>query len=661
DHIPSHAKTGGCPRGAWTLPALATVLVAAAGLVLGFGYTRSEGVIESLPVALLERPPQAGGFGGPPPVARYARARRILTELQGRVLEGLARPYSAPKKGVAAVEAMFIENLRSWLPEPGNPYAEEPWLDGLLGWAELEASAKPIRFRTPAGRELASLPGKYARPSRNAAFALLDEWGRYVDEADRAVLEGLKIKFDAKVFAAWQQAGESLALRVGEMSMGDIAMARDAITANAGVNFIEKAGEELWQADPSSASTPWLEAVMAVRQMMAASSLLNREWVAMTSLSSLGDAAAKVWNDDEQRRRFDMVRSVAEQWRRYRDVLFALYPSAQSDAAMAELAAQCFSGRDGDPGLSGLHDAWMVLAAGLIDTDSVFTTPGGESVLTLLGQGDNLFMHAAVRAAAEEVHQDWEETLLAMPADMRDEVTLEEGILIEASLQAFLNGAAKPYLAVWRGLRLPKMVMGTSFPWTDEFIAWLQRWELISLAARREYPVRVRILPVTVNSSASKFPRGLTFSVACSDKPVAATMYNYGSAVHLNWNPKHCADVTVTVHFDDHDLVRVFPGPMGFADFLNALKGGRLEYAAHDFPEYTDRLSKCGIKSVFAAFAVEGGEAILALGGPPPPPSARVVLFPRQDGVPINIRLDSDGNGTSPVSALWQSAEAVER
>ncbi len=625
EHIPSLARTGGRPRFAWKLPALATLFVVAAGLALGFGYMRSESVIESLPVALLERPPQAGGFGGPPPVARYARARRILTDLESRVSDGPARPFSAPRKGVAAVEAMFIKNLRSWLPEPGNPYAEEPWLEGLLAWAELEASAKPIRFRTPAGRELASLPGRYARPSRTAAFALLDEWGRYLEEADRAVLEGLKAKFDAKVFAAWQEAGESLALRAGEMSLGDVALARDIITANAGVNFIEKAGEELCHADRSSATTPWLEAVMAARQMMAASAVLNSEGVGVSSLPALGDAAARVWNDDEPPRRFDTVRGVAEKWRRYRDLLFALYPSAQSDEALAELAAQCYGGRDNDPGLTGLHDAWTVLAAGLIDADAVFTTPGGESVLTLLGQGDYLFLDAAVRAAAEGVQQDWEDKLLAMPADMRDEVTLEESILIDAALQAFLDGAAKPYLALWRGTRLPKMVLGTSFPWTEEFVAWLQRWERISLAARREYPVRVRILPVTVNPGASKFPRGLTFSVACSDRPVSATMFNYGSAVYLSWNPKHCADVTVTVHFDDHDLVRVFPGPMGFADFLHTLKSGKLEFAATDFPEFSDRLARCGIDCVFAAFALEGAEGIHALGGRPPPPPARVV------------------------------------
>ncbi|MCD8140459.1 MAG: hypothetical protein LUE17_11900 [Planctomycetaceae bacterium] len=625
DHIPALARIGGRRRFAWKLPALATALVAAAGLAVGFGYIRSEGVIDALPVALLERPPQTGGFGGPPPVARYARARRILTELEERVLDGPARPFSAPRRGVAAVEAMFTENLRSWLPEPGNPYAEEPWLDGLLAWSELEASAKPIRFRTPAGRELASLPGRYTRPSRAAAFSLLGEWGRYLEDADRAVLEGLKSKFDAAVIAAWQAAGEALALRVGELASEDLATARDVITANAGVNFIERAGEELWRTTPPSASTPWLEAVLAARQMMAVSAALNNEGVSVASLPALGDAASTVWKDEEPPRRFDMVRRVAEQWRRYRDILFMLHPSAQSDDGMAELAAQCYGGRDAEPGLTGLHDAWTVLAAGLIDADAVFSAPGGESVLTLLGQGEFLFMETAVRAAAEGVQRDWEDKLLAMPVDRRDGVTLEEGILVDAALETFLAGAAKPYLAVWRGLRLPKQALGTPFPWTDEFIAWLQRWERVSLAARRDYPVRIRILPVTVNRGASAFPRGLTFSVACADKPVQATMYNYGNVVAFRWNPKQCAGVTVTVHFDDYDLVQVFPGPMGFADFLHTLKGGRLEFAAQDFPERADRLAKCGIEGVYAAFTIDGGEGILALGGRPPPPPARVV------------------------------------
>lgn len=625
EHIPSAARSAGVPRVSWKLPLLASLLVTVAGAFTGLGYMRAGGVVDALPVNLLERPAQAGGFDGPPPVARYARARRILSDLEGRIVGGPAELFDAPQRGVAAVEAMFIVNLRSWLPEPGDPYAEEPWIEGLMAWAETEAAAKPIRFRTPAGTELTSLPGRYGRSSRIAAIALLDEWGKYLEAADRHILDGLGKKCDAKTFAAWEAAGEALGLRVNELAVAGSAPARDAITANAGVNFVEKAGDELSVAAASSASTRWLEAVMASRKMMAAAAYLNGESVSFASLPALGGAGADVWNADEPSRRFDAVRGVADAWRRYRGLLFALYPAAQSDAGLAELAAKCFDGRDAEPGLTSLHDAWTVLASGLVDADAVYLTPGGESVLTLLGQGDYLFMDAAVRAAAEGVQRDWEEKLLSMPAGMQDEVTLEEGILIDAALQRFLEEAARPYLAIWRGLRLPSHALGMAFPWTDEFIAWLQRWERISLASRSEYPVRVRILPVTVNAGANKFPRGVTFSVDCTDKPVSATTYNYQSGVFLAWNPKHCGEVKVSVHFDDHDVERVFPGPMGFADFLHSLRGGRLEFAAEEYPEYAERLAKCGIDKIVAAFAVVGGDGIRALGGRPPPPPLRVV------------------------------------
>ncbi len=144
------------------------------------------------------------------------------------------------------------------------------------------------------------------------------------------------------------------------------------------------------------------------------------------------------------------------------------------------------------------------------------------------------------------------------------------------------------------------------------------------MASQRDYPLRIRILPVTVNSTALKYPRGITLAVECKDKPQKVTVYNFEDSVYFSWNPRHCGSVRLAIHFDEMDLMREFPGPMGVMEFIDSLQWGSLRLDPLDFPANAARLAQCGVTEIVANFAIEDPEGLREVGRTPGPPPERV-------------------------------------
>jgi type VI secretion system protein ImpL len=60
-------------------------------------------------------------------------------------------------------------------------------------------------------------------------------------------------------------------------------------------------------------------------------------------------------------------------------------------------------------------------------------------------------------------------------------------------------------------------------------------------------------------------------------------------------------------------LKKVYPGQMGFAQFLSDFKNGSKTFHADDFPELKARLTSLGVTSIKVSYRISGAKPVLQL------------------------------------------------
>ena len=77
------------------------------------------------------------------------------------------------------------------------------------------------------------------------------------------------------------------------------------------------------------------------------------------------------------------------------------------------------------------------------------------------------------------------------------------------------------------------------------------------------------------------------------------------------WSPRSCSTVRLRISVDGIDLERVYPGPLGFAEFLAEFHAGNHGFDADDFPQQAPRLRELGVRRITLHYRIDGAQAVL--------------------------------------------------
>lgn len=609
------------------LYATAWLLLLAAALGLGALYRRAGDCIDAIPFQLLDASPNPGGFGGPPPVERYALARKELDKLEHS--HRLAREvYDAPRRGLETAERLFAANLRSWLPDSGEPGAVDAWVEELCRWVEGRKGVNPLIFSTLAGRPLARMRGAHGRAGRSAAAGLLAEWRGLLDEQSRASVDHLLRKYDGNLYENWRREGFAvLGQTLAAAEADDFAVTTDFIASDPGFHFAIKAGEELHFGE--TAATDWAKAAMALAKVNRAAS---PNGAASRPIAAIIEAAKELeaaWRTDEPATAMDMASVAAGKLKDYRNSLAAIYPRCLDESALAGLAADAYSPPGGNPpppSLRKTERAWTSCAASLASLEPVFAAGQGKDVLALAQSGYTLAFRAATVRAAKGVQAEWEETVLQPLSTVDGDEALVR-MLEKNLLDVFVKASAKPFLALDDGRYIAAAALGQTFPFLDGALEWLNLANALMTKLDRQYPIGLTLLPVTVDQAAGLFPRGVRFTLDAGAEPVAVTGYNNKATASFAWSARTCLGAELAVLFDSFTVERKYPGAMGLVRFLQGMgTSGGISLPASEFPERRTELEQCGIDTITAHFEVSDPLRAAEVNASLPAPPKR--LFP---------------------------------
>ncbi|MDE3017945.1 MAG: SPOR domain-containing protein [Nitrospirota bacterium] len=123
--------------------------------------------------------------------------------------------------------------------------------------------------------------------------------------------------------------------------------------------------------------------------------------------------------------------------------------------------------------------------------------------------------------------------------------------------------------------------------------------------------VTISGLPTSVNVEAKANPSATTLTVQCAAGVNTIPNYNFPVVGSFQWSPNTCGDTTLQVVLDGLMLSKKYPGPEGFARFLQDFYSGDHLFTPADFPQHKQRLELMGVKTVRVRYEIAGQETIL--------------------------------------------------
>ena len=123
--------------------------------------------------------------------------------------------------------------------------------------------------------------------------------------------------------------------------------------------------------------------------------------------------------------------------------------------------------------------------------------------------------------------------------------------------------------------------------------------------------VTITALPTDVRPAGAPGVYLTRLSMRCASGMFDSSNINLPLQESATWNANDCGDVRLGVHIGDIVLQRVYPGPLGFADFLADFRSGSRTFTPEDFPEQASSLRGVGVQGIVLHYRFGGAEAVL--------------------------------------------------
>ncbi|MFL9988899.1 type VI secretion protein IcmF/TssM N-terminal domain-containing protein [Paraburkholderia sediminicola] len=258
------------------------------------------------------------------------------------------------------------------------------------------------------------------------------------------------------------------------------------------------------------------------------------------------------------------------------------------------------------------------------------------------------------RSAACTLQDDWNGQVLA-PLQGANDPTDRDQLLFASNglIPSFMTGPAKPFVDRDVTRYTPRQVLGESVPLNGQFYQYVSRAQVLrntlasessqaltrqqndenaakardaeiaalgeqinTLRARAQQLEATKAVvsltgqPVQVTRGATVTAQAAMLSLSCSNGTIELDNYNFPVSRDFNWSQASCGDTMLSVQFPQTTLIKRWPGPRGFIDFLHALRDGKLTLEMANFPQSGALLEPLGVKDVTVSY-IQSGEAAL--------------------------------------------------
>lgn len=482
----------------------------------------------------------------------------------------------------------------------------------LLGYVDREQPRAGIAMREfwSGSRPLAAEPfiaPAFTRSGKERVSVLFDEICNAYPEP--VVLErergGVQNRYRDACFEAWQSFAAQLSM--GEQRLLAPKEWRAAAATMAGeqgpyFGFMRRALAELEPFSRTDFLPPWL-------------AQLNR----FQALRSAGPAGVASASGQAKRMADNLGRLVGKQGnapgnepganlaKEYLNAVAQIAPVAKSRVLAHRMALQAF-GDSGEVGKSPLFqaaDAAQKLSQllGRGQTDDTFSR---------LIFGPITFYGTYVRMeTACALQAQWEEKVLKEVQGASDPQTLQYLLGKDGPVWKYVGDYAGPFIG-WSPGRgyYAKSALGGSIPFRREFYSFLAKGAKAKVAAatppKTAYQVTIKGLPTDANGEARIKPQGTRLELHCATGPQVISNMNYPISKPFVWTPDACSDVVFQIDIGETVLIKRYPGPQGFADFLRDFPGGRHTFYPGNFPREKQALERMGISFIRVNYQMFG-------------------------------------------------------
>lgn len=224
------------------------------------------------------------------------------------------------------------------------------------------------------------------------------------------------------------------------------------------------------------------------------------------------------------------------------------------------------------------------------------------------------FWGLAVVDAAEGIQNLWEENVLVKVGQVpRDKLP---GTLFDATtglVWKFVGGPASQFLSKGAAGYQAKTSNGTTFPFTHDFLLFLNKGSSQTQKIMPSYEVTATALPTDVNPDAKERPYATELTLDCQEKVQQLINYNYPVTQVFKWDPQTCGKTNLTVRFKSFTVEKTYHGASGFAHFLKEFKYDVRHFKPEDFPESQSNFAIFNVKALTVQYKLTGGVPIIGL------------------------------------------------
>lgn len=460
----------------------------------------------------------------------------------------------------------------------------------------------------------------YTKEGMKATFSYLQKLNIILDEDNPSSREEFMAWYAKNYVQEWFRFVNEFADRGLKLAMRpaqDETLYMMASFKNPYYNLLSRVADELYEIEPYLKSKPdWLYEVQ----------VLNR--------------AIQIEIDKEKKTTPTLREKVqTEATKIYRDVLKRVDPnesklSAHSqeleedlDKYIKQLDALARYGSHTDMGFNAVKEAMpseknpkneqspLIMAYDALGNINALINPTHSKSCPLLRLSEGpaeYFKATLINATACHVQELWEGEVLEQtgalaPSQLQQELFADQTGIVRKftndTLGVLLNKTLHGYA--------PEKVLGTSVPFTKEFIGFINTGVQTYRKAQDEYNVEIAARPTHVNPEAFEVPYSVELSFLCAKDKQTLVNLNTPVSKIFNWKPGVCGDTLLKIRFKDFSLDVSYAGENGFVNFLEDFQFGSKKFAASDFKTESEMLSRRGVKEITVNFNIQGASDLI--------------------------------------------------
>lgn len=497
----------------------------------------------------------------------------------------------------------------SWIPDTSDVALEEFWGEPeqpienkpVIGGAYTQEGHKHLKAFTDL--LAATLPEDKDLPPKVAKF-----WDSYDHQFNAAWL----------AFARRLREGDQGAFStMGRQRLATLMTTRE----NPYFRFLRRIAQELDGID-DPAPAPWklllarLNRVreLADQQLIEKSNPSTLEKLDVERRKQLQSWQGKV--DAGKAKDFELCMTASKNWMEYLAALQEITPNLLSKANARKQVLQCYDSGDG-PGdqAQGGTSPFLKAQASVLATEVVLGSDTASRAVWDLVRGPlDYTLSYCLEETAGVLQELWEQSVLSSTRE-KDPGQLHKLLFNpnDGKVWAFVKGPAKPFLVKTDAGYAAKRALGPhTLPFAPQFFTFLKAAEDGDLTYQQSFLITLDTLPLEVNPGAQVTPIG---SKLCLQTPengrTCLENYNYSQSSVFKWEPETSGEASLQILLPSLTLTRTWPGPSGFAHFLEELETGARSFSAADFPESADKLKALGITWIRVAYKIQGSDSAL--------------------------------------------------